>query len=603
MTKQHKNPRVQFQQLISTLLIIAICITTLPTSTYAQGYTFQECDTLDEAQLRDELNAIAQEALLADSINIEEIVERQWQNQGLNLIIDIEVEKAIKRVRDEEDYLGRLWSGWSSEKAKELTGKVANYAFGSQPFKQAITDLSDGVANEIALELEAASARSASSALICMQAFIGSRYTDTLVAVFEADIQQQMANLDVDVSDNQVSILGDHSSALAGVGIIIGTQIAKRLAQKLAQRLAGKIIGRVIGRAAASFVPIAGWIIGGALIVWDLIEGSNGALPQIQEALQGPDVKAEIRAETVDAIRPELARELPQVARTVANDIYSNWLDFKDRYTSVLNLADDNPNFHRILDDIQTEEIYKLARLVTTSVDTIGTEQLDSAIENGMFEQMLSLPESAIDILDSTKSMDNVLAWSTVAGTHLDDVVALEIYKLKSPEDFTRDSLAAIIAIQDAPTIAKMLLLDLGAVDTLLTLPTSNLTTLAQNYSVDDLKWLSIYLSEITDQTARNNLIIRLMEIPQIIDELKNERIKDSILNSDNIDDTLAFLSGQRTVQTFIFDTMTLWNGGISWRHHYQKYSIAWLILIGLLLLIILRFVWWYLKPFRSPNI
>ncbi|MBV7330853.1 hypothetical protein KFU94_21940 [Chloroflexi bacterium TSY] len=230
MTKQHKNPRVQFQQLISTLLIITICVTTLPTSAYAQGYTFQECDTLDEAQLRDELNAIAQEALLADSINIEEIVERQWQNQGLDLIIDIEVEKAIERVRNEEDYLGRLWSGWSSEK-KELTGKVANYAFGSEPFKQAITNLSDGIANEIALELEAASARSASSALVCMQAFIDSRYTDTLVSVFEEDIQQQMANLDVDLSDNQVSILGGHSTALAGIGVIIGTQIAKRLAQ------------------------------------------------------------------------------------------------------------------------------------------------------------------------------------------------------------------------------------------------------------------------------------------------------------------------------------------------------------------------------------
>ncbi|MBV7330851.1 hypothetical protein KFU94_21930 [Chloroflexi bacterium TSY] len=168
-------------------------------------------------------------------------------------------------------------------------------------------------------------------------------------------------------------------------------------------------------------------------------------------------MKAEIRAETVDAIRPELTRELPQVARMVANDIYSNWLDFKDRYTSVLNLADDNPDFRRILDDIQTEEIYKLARLVTTSVDTIGSEQLDSAINDGTFERVLSLPESAVDILGSTKSLDNVLAWSVVAGIHLDDVVALEIHKLKSPEDFSRDSLAAIVAIQDAPTIAKML--------------------------------------------------------------------------------------------------------------------------------------------------
>ncbi|MBV7330852.1 hypothetical protein KFU94_21935 [Chloroflexi bacterium TSY] len=45
-------------------------------------------------------------------------------------------------------------------------------------------------------------------------------------------------------------------------------------------------MGRVIG-AAASFVPIAGWIIGGGLIVWDLIEGSNGALPKSKKHSKG----------------------------------------------------------------------------------------------------------------------------------------------------------------------------------------------------------------------------------------------------------------------------------------------------------------------------
>ena len=43
-------------------------------------------------------------------------------------------------------------------------------------------------------------------------------------------------------------------------------------------------------------------MIGAGLIVWDLVEGAQGALPQIQETLQSDEIKAEVRAEIATAI-------------------------------------------------------------------------------------------------------------------------------------------------------------------------------------------------------------------------------------------------------------------------------------------------------------
>ena len=576
---------------------------TIEPSTPAQEDLFEACDKLDETALRDELNTVSQQALSQNNINIAQIVQRQWLAEGMDALLDAEVDRAIEKVRGEEDYLSRLWSGWSADKAKELTGKVATYALGSQNFKDGIDRLSTGIADEVAAEIESASARTASSALICLQSFIGGHYSQSLVSLFEADIAQEVAAVDIEALDVDVSMLETHSSALAGIGVIIATQIAKRLAKKLAQRLAGKIIGRIVGRAAASLIPIAGWIIGAGLIVWDLVEGSDGALPQIQEALKGSEVKAEIRSQTVEAIQPELERELPLVARDVAEDVFSSWIDFKQRYETVLALAEENRQFRDILDAAQAEEIYKLARLVTTGLDAIGKPELVNAIESGAFERIAQLPESATDILESSKSIHTVVEWSTLAGSRLDDVVALEIYKLKMPADFDRDSLSAILALGDKATVAKVLLLDTQASTALLGLPTETLKSLAASFSVDDLDWLAAYLTDLDNLEDRNQLVAQLLTTPAMIEELKDESVKEAITTGGDVGSTLDFLTSPRSVQSFLIDSMTAWNGGVSWYYHYRKYTVVWLGAIALLALLILRLVWWYLKPFIRSGI
>ena len=302
-------------------------------------------------------------------------------------------------------------------------------------------------------------------------------------------------------------------------------------------------------------------------------------------------------------IQPELARELPLVAREVAEDVFSNWIDFKQRYETVLELAEENRQFRDILDAAQTEELYTLARLVTTGLDSIGKAELVNAIESGAFERIAQLPESAVDILESSKSVHTVVEWSTLAGSMLDDVVALEIHKLKMPADFDRESLAAVVALGDKATVAKVLLLDAESSTALLGLPTETLTTLAVSFSVDDLEWLAAYLTDLDNLEERNQLIKQLLATPAMIDELKDESVKDAITSGGDVSGTLDFLSSPRSVQSFVADSIIAWNGGVSWYYHYRKYTAVWLGAIVVLALLLLRIIWWYLKPFRRSGI
>jgi hypothetical protein len=556
----------------------------------AQEYTFQECDSVQEADLRDELNKITQQVFSEErgNLSVADLVDRNWIELGMDSTLDTEIDNAVERVRTEEDYWNRFLSGWSSSKAQEFTAKVTNYAFESENFRTKLDELSLAVADDLSAELATMSALSASSALLCVQAFIGDKYSATMVTLFEQEIQQQVEAVEYEPGDVGITpILESHGRGLAGVGVIIGTQIAKRLAKKIAQRIAGKVLGRIVGKAATSLIPLAGWIIGGGLIVWDLIESGNGSLPQIQEALKREDVKSGMRAEIADTISGELNQELPQMAREVSNDIYSNWLDFKKKYRQVLDLAENDDTFHQILNDTPVDDVYKLANLVALSAQVLGQDELVRTIDSGIFERVFGLPEASFAMLQATGSMESLVAWADLAGSSLESVVELEIYKLKSPEDFSdRQALEAVIALETPDRIAKLLLLDPDAMNELLALPTENLMQLVDSYSNDDLTWLADYVSSL-DQEQKNQLVGRLLDDPKVLRELKSEKIKEIVIKSKDVEKTLDVIAPRdrrqsAPVRSFLDDSNDLLNRQIPWQVYWLKYgsvsNLAWLL-------------------------
>ncbi|MBI1295421.1 hypothetical protein GC175_10755 [bacterium] len=587
----HQTPILpRGSRILIGLLAALLALTAWPSARgYAQetlpGYTFEECESVEEASLRDELNQLTQSIFAAggEEIDVTILVDRTWIALDIDSTIDREVEAAIQSIYQDESYWNRFLSGWSADKAEEFTTQIANEAFSSEGFRSQIEALSGAVATAVAEEMTVVSARSASSALLCVQSFVGDSYSDTMAALFEAEIAQGVGDIDLAGVDADVQpLLESRTRSLAGVGVIIGAQIARRLAEKVAQRIAGKVVGRVLGKAAASVIPIAGWVIGGGLIVWDLIEGGRGALPQIQSALQEESVKATIREEVTTTVEDELRKEMPEIARTVSNDVYSSWLDFKRKYTQVLELADENPQFRSLIEEVTAEDVGKLATLVVTVEQSVGREGLLRAIDDGQLQELLYLPQSAYNILRDTSNPGLVLAWAYLAGADLDAVVATELYKVATPESFLdAGDMGKILALGNKEAVRDVMLLNRLERDVLMALPASSVAALATQFTAEDLRWLARYIADMEPRDA-NLLVDRLLRDAGLMPKLQNEPVRQAVVASADVDETLAFLttdpvetqqSPVAQVGRLLEDAERLANGEVSWLLFWRKYG------------------------------
>jgi hypothetical protein len=465
-----------------------------------QGYTYEECSQIDAESLRQEINDLTR-AVLDEGvagIDIAAIVDRQWREMNMDAVVDAAINDAVDRLREEEDYWSRFLSGWSVEKAREFAIAVAAEAFGSSQFQDASRALSTAVAAELTDEITAMSARSASTALLCMQTYVGERYSETLFALFEEEISAGVSGVDLTVEGGlDLSALGAHEAALTGMSVIIVTQIVRRIARKLSrdvgERIAGRVAGRVLGRLGSSIIPLAGWIIGAGFIIWDLWEGSNGALPQIERTLESEEVKAAIRAEFSDAIAESLREETDDIATEISADLVDEWRNFCDRHPYLCSLPERNDTFKSLLDVTPLDGLDQLSALVDVYMQTVGENALGAALDSGAFERLLNDPPAAFEIFKATGSPEEAQAWVELSGDAVDQVAALKLYDLTSPEKMTADRLARLLALEDPQAIATLVQLEPEEMDALLDARPVDVAVTAAALSPDDLRWLLGY--------------------------------------------------------------------------------------------------------------
>ena len=377
----------KWRKFLTVVCLIALLLAALLPTKAAQAqvtppatYTFEECEQVNEASLRDELNRITQTVFAEEQggIDFAAIIMRNWEALNLDAIVDKEVAESTEQVGDEEGLWGRIISGWSPGKAEELTKKIATLAFGSPTFRDAIDELSLDISADVVTEIRLMTAKSASSALLCVQQFIGDTVSPTMAAVLEKDIQARLTDIEFsEVEDlNLLDVVRANPNLTGGVAVIIGTQIARSLGKQLSQKIAGRVVGRILSRLVSGAIPLVGWVVGAGLIVWDLFNAKEGSLPQIRNALQNSEVKEEIRAQVAGKVGDELRVELPQLARSVSNDVYSQWQEFRKKYARLLELANANMRFQRILNNTPVEEVKKLAEFVAVVKAKHGSEGL-----------------------------------------------------------------------------------------------------------------------------------------------------------------------------------------------------------------------------------
>ena len=520
----------KFLRLANAFLIALLASTILPVRPASAQqtppvYSFPECENVREKLLLGELNRITRSVFEEgqSALNIAEIVGRNWAELDMDSVVDAAVDEAADYVLESEGLWDRIKSGWHPPTAEEFTKKVVTNAFESTRFGDSIDQLSREIVDDLSVEVHVMTLISASSTLLCVQEFIGTSFSQTFAMVLDKNIEEWLAEMTVDPEvDTDVSaILKRRTYTLTGVSLVLGTQIARLLARKLAQQIVGKVVARIIGKAAGSLIPVAGWIIGGALIVWDLIQLQDGSVPQIRESLKGQDVKKEIRAQIAVVVENELGEALPALSDSVALDIYYQWKRFLKDFEHVLRLAEKNEHFRTIVDGVTADQVDKLSELVAVGTEALGTELLDRIIETGEFERILALPKITFEILRDTADSELVLAWADFAGDGIVSVVTTEVYKVTSPSDFgDRETLEKVLALEDSLAIQELMNFKVEERMALLSLPTEQTKWLLSELSEEDLAWLLGYFSELQGK-ATENLVGFVIRDRVVISELQ----------------------------------------------------------------------------------
>lgn len=515
---------------IVSLVFSAVPVAAAPPAQRSAGgqYTVGDCNRIEHGQLRNEIEAHVLAVLQneAKPFDVDAIVARAWAELHMDAAIDAEVKRAVDSLMQSEDYLNRLLSGWWPEKAEEYAERVANDAFGSPGFRAKLDALSVLIGREVAKQVEAQFAQAASVALLCLQAYVGERYSQTFFELFASRVQQETQTLVLDplpVSSPDVQV--DHRLALTGVATIVVTQLIHRLSvklsEKLAQRVAGRIVGRILGRAGSSFIPVAGWVVGIGLIIYDLWEGGQGALPQIQEALQSEEVKQKIRQEIADAVRDDLPEQASIIALETAASLIEQWQGFCNDYAYVCMVAEENDDFRRLLQDTTLNEVESVARLINFYMHQLGRAELDRALADGSLSHLLTMPDVAFMILSEIHSTDETLAWVRLAGDALERVAAWGVHRRARPEEFTPATFTTFISLPQEEMARKLLALSADKRAALLELPRDTLIQLLDMQPVADLDWLAGYLL-VSDQRQAQEAAAEVAEGRLAVGDLRN---------------------------------------------------------------------------------
>ena len=504
----------KFLRLANAFLIALLASTILPVRPASAQqtppvYTFPECENVEEEILLGELNRIIRSVLDKEisGLDVEKIVEANWTDLDLDRIVDSAVDSAIDTVREEEGTWDRIFSGWSEKKAGEFAEKVAQYAFGSLEFQDAVDRLSSAIVDDLTGEIHLVTVMAASSALLCVQEFIGTTFSETMSRMLAEQIRDWLAEIDLEQVEGTVEldVLEDHKASLAGLGTIVGARIASVLAKKVAQGLLGKIAARILGKAATIGVPVAGWVIGSVLIIYDLYKAWDGSLPQIGKDFKGENVKKTIRQEISTIVEEELNNALPEISEPVTIDIFGKWKDFLQRFEHVLRIAEKNERFRAIVDSVTADQVDKLSDLVAIGDEVLGSEWLIRIIETGEFERILVLPNASFEILREKADPVLVLVWADLAGERIVEVVETELFNVASPSELgDRETLEKVLALEDSLAIKKLMKFKVEERTSLLSLPTEQTKWLLSELSEEDLAWLLGYFSELQGKATEN---------------------------------------------------------------------------------------------------
>jgi lysozyme family protein len=521
----------RFRSAISCLTAAALLIAQTPQVRAADPLTkadYEACQAQDEEGFRRAIEALTLKGLEAGLAKLDygPLVADAWRRERFDETIDRQVDEAIAQVRDESTWF-QLWSSLASrDSAQELATSAAERVYRSDAIKQGIERISADVAKEIGKRIELAVIDTAGPAIQCMQAFLGRRYGATVAGVVGADTGREYA-IDPFTGGAQVStgqVLVEGKEGIAGAVVLVLRRQLSRMAARIGQRVLGSVLSRLVS-------TVAG-VVGVVLIAKDIWDFRHGVLPIIAEEMKSKATKDKVRQEIAGTLAEHVGQSVKEIAQGTAERVVDIWLDFRRAHAKVLELAERNADFKRLLDTIRPPDLPRLDEVTALVLASEGEAGIARRLGDGTLHKAVSAsPPGAIEIAREARSLETALKWSAVAGESLPRVVELEVYRRATPESFTKAGLQRLLGLDDRLATVRLAALPPATRDALLELDSPALVKLARALDEPQLESLARYVTALEKGVAQR-VLAAVAQSPARMADLASPRVREAIIAS-----------------------------------------------------------------------
>ena len=574
-----------------TWAAIANLVSQAPRAAFAQTpivVTVDECRNITDSDVRDRIRELAATSLKAEltAIDYAALVNTYWTKADLDARLDREIDDAIAAVRADTSWADRAYSTVSQSSATRYATAVADKAYNSQGFKDALNDLATSVAKDAGARIEKATQRISNPVIACVQTALQSRYGGAIAAVFaqesqrDLDAKAEQPAVKIDTSD----LVANNAASISGMILVVTRRVIGKVVQSAGTRIAGVVASRIVS-------SVAG-LVGLALIAKDIYDAGDGVFPIIAERMKSDETKALIKDEIGKSIQTDIGQQVEAIAQETSERIYSAWLDFKQKYNRLLALSEKQPDFAGFLKDRRLDQLGKLAQIVDILYGTEGEEKLLERVRNGSLNKaLLDLSDAGLVIAEEQKSIDKALRWTAIAGRDLGRVVDLGIYRWLPVEGLTSENLQKILAINDKIAIGRIANLSPEGRDFLLTLSGEQIREFARRLNDRQLAAFAEYERNLDPQAAKR-LLRAVTDDPSVMSDLTAEGLRDAILKSRDQLAALNMIIHEDASLTNLFDYTRIIkdaelvkNGVVSFRVFWERYWMA--VLLGAFLLLV----------------
>ncbi|MCH9808106.1 MAG: hypothetical protein K0U74_10260 [Alphaproteobacteria bacterium] len=488
----------------------------------------EACKAQDEENFRKAVAEVTTFSLQKslENVDYKALVDDEWRKQDVGAVLDARVDIAVKEVREEKSWGNLLKTLAYRAEAQKLATEIAERVYRSDSVTKSIEGLASGVGDQIGRRIEFAAQDAAQPALQCLQAYLGPRYGSTVANLVREDARRDfmMSSEEGSAQVTPGTVLKNTGGGATGLAILIVRRQLANLARTVGQRIVGSVLARLVSVVAGG--------VGLVLIAKDIWDFRHGVLPIIENEMKSEATKEKVREVLAETIATQIKSHIEQIGASSANRVVEVWREFRSAHLKALELADSNEQFRSFLDSIGPDRLGRLDEVVGLILTNEGNSGIIKRLGDGTLnEAVTKLPEPALQIARTTRSLEQALKWNAIAGVNTAAVVEYGVYREAQPDTFTQNSLRQLLALEDRVAILRLAGLSPTARTTLFDLETNALRGLARSLNKDELSQLTGYLTGL-QQAPREQVLRAVAQSPAKLKLLAKSRVRDAVLTS-----------------------------------------------------------------------